>query len=585
MSQIGQILALLRPYWRYLAQSLLVAVMVTVLSLPGPYLTKLLVDDVYPHQDYGLLYFLLVLGAVTSTFLGLTSAASGLFGQQVSLGMSLDFQSRLYRHIQELDFSFFDRRETGEIMSRFDDLQASVSGVIGLMDSLVLNGLKVLVFPAVLFAIEWRLALIALAVLPFDTVLASVSGRVQSRYSRRIAEQSAELSAKTVESLSNVRTVQALRLEGVFHERLLTLLQRVAQTRVRATAFGGGIGFAADIVRLVGSTAFAWYGWSHVLGGSLSLGTFLAFSAYVGYLYGPISGLISLWPEVQMVRVRIDRFLEVYAREPSIRDGALDLPGCTLAGEIRFEQVWFGYGEEPVLRGVDLTIGAGATVALIGMSGAGKSTMAKLIPRFYDPDAGRVMLDGVDVREYRLEGLRTAVVSAMQGSGLFQGTVLDNLTFGREIPMRDVEAAARSACIHDDIAALPEGYATVMGEHGAGVSEGQKQRLALARVLLLDAPVVILDEPTAALDQKTEMMLRDTLAIACEGRTTIIITHRPEAIQAADEVVALVDGRVVEGAGYWPGADDCSASPPSRLRVSPDGETRGVSEHAMLGVK
>jgi len=544
VSQIGQILTLLRPYWRYLAQSLMVAVMVTALSLPGPYLTKLLVDEVYPHQDYGLLYFLLVLGAVTSTFLGLTSAASGLFGEQVSLGMSLDFQSRLYSHIQQLDFTYFDSRETGEIMSRFDDLQASVSGVIGLVDSLVLNGLKVLVFPAVLFAIEWRLALIALAVLPFDTVLASVSGRWQSRYSRKIAEQSAELSAKTVESLANVRTVQALRLEAIFHERLLSLLRRVACTRVRATVFRGGIGFTADIVRVMGSTAFAWYGWSRVLGGGLSLGTFLAFSAYVGYLYGPISGLIGLWPQLQVVRVRIDRFLEVYAREPRIRDGGMELHRSGSASEIRFEGVWFGYADEPVLKGVDLTIRAGSTVALIGRSGAGKSTMAKLVPRFYDPDAGRVLLDGADVREYRLDELRTAVASAMQGSGLFQGSVLDNLTFGRDIPRRDVESAARLACIHKDIASLPEGYATVVGEHGAGVSEGQKQRLALARVLLLDAPVVILDEPTAALDQETESRLRDALGIACEGRTTVIITHRPEAMRCADEVIAIVDGKI-----------------------------------------
>ena len=546
MKQILQIMRLLRPYWPFMGQALLVGTMMTVLGLPGPYITKLLIDDVYPHGDFSLLYFVLLSGAVLSVFGSFTRALSGYFGQHVGIRMGFDFQSRFYRHIQGLDFGFFDRRETGEILSRFEDMQASISSTIGMVNTLLMNSLQLLIFPAVLFYIDWRLALISVAVLPFDTLLASVTRKYFRRFSERIAEGSAALSARTYESLANIRTVQALGLEAGFHEQPREMFAGVARWQCKASLLQGGSGILASLLKVAGSLAYGWYGWSQVLKGNLSVGTYLAFSGYVGYLYGPIEALIGLLPRLELTLVHTGRFFEIYDLKPTIHERP-DLPALgPVHGDIQFHGVTFGYGEAPVLRQIQLCIPARATVALVGKSGSGKSTLVKLIPRFYDPVDGYVSVDGRDIRQYRLSSLRRQVGCAMQGSSLFQGSILDNLTFGRSIPMRDVEEAARAAHIHDFVAGLPEAYQTGIAEQGAELSEGQKQRLALARVLLVDAPILILDEPTSALDAESEFHLQNALHTIRQGRTTIIIAHRLSTIRDADEIVVLEEGEIAE---------------------------------------
>jgi ABC-type bacteriocin/lantibiotic exporter with double-glycine peptidase domain len=552
VKSVTKILRLLRPYWAQLGQALLAAILIAVISLPGPYLTKVLIDDVYPHQDFGLLYCLLALGAAVAVVLGITNTATGLFQQRLGIGMSFDFQSRLYRHLQQLDFSFYDQSETGEVMSRFRDLQSSVSGTVALLSGLIINLLQLAVFPAVLLYINWRLALISIAVLPFDSLLIALSGRYQRRYAKRIAEGSAELSAKTVESLSGMRTVQALSVEDRFYQKLRERFATVARLRVRISCIGSAIGFAGVVIKAAGTTAYAWYGWTQVLQGHLSLGTFMAFSAYAGYLYGPLQALIGLWPQLQVTLVHADRFFEIYERHPAIAND-LSLPVLTeVRGEVRFHDVSFSYGSEPVLQGVNLTIPAGSMVALVGSSGAGKSTLVKMIPRFYDPDSGKVSIDGADVRTRQLHSVRQQIGFAMQGTQLFQGTVRDNLLFGRAIEDDKMVEATRAACIHDQICALPAGYETTVGENGAGLSEGQKQRLALARVFLFDHPILILDEPTSALDTESQARILEALQRVRQRRTTIMVAHRKALTEIADYVVTLEQGRVAQVVAMTP---------------------------------
>ena len=547
MDQVFRVIGLLRPYWRYIAQSMVVGIMVMFLSLPGPYITKILIDNVFPHRDFTLLSFILILGAVISTGLGLTSFLSGYFGQCVGIRMSFDFQSRFYRHIQSLDFSFFDRRETGKIMSRFGDMEGAISRIIGMVNSLIMNCLQLLIFPAVLFYMNWKLALISLAVLPFDTLLVSITRKYLRSFSQRLAERSAELSAKTYESLSGIRTVQALGLEAAFYEKLRGLFVRIADLQVKRSLFQGGSGFLAGLFKTAGTLAYGWYGWTQVLHGNLSLGSYMAFSGYVGYLYGPIESLIGLIPQIEVTLVHTNRFFEIYELSPAIQDRPQMPVMRDVRGEIGFHDVSFAYdGENRVLHHIDLDIPSNATMALVGKSGSGKSTMAKLIPRFYDPSEGYVAIDGQDVRQFRLRSLRQQIGFAMQGSTLFQGSILENLTFGQDIPLRDVQDATRAAYIHDFVASLPEGYNTQVGEQGAQLSEGQKQRLALARVLLLDTPILILDEPTAALDVESEYYIQEALKFVRQGRTTLIIAHRLSTIQSADEIVVLDEGRLVE---------------------------------------
>ena len=553
MRQILKIIKMLRPYWRFIFQSLLVGIMVMFLQIPGPYITKVLIDDVYPHKDYTLLTFILILGAVLSAGLGFTGLLSTYFGRYVGVNMALDFKSRFYSHVQSLDFSFFDNRQTGEILSRFRDMDSSVNSTIGMVNSLIMNTLQLLIFPPILLYINWKLALISLAVLPFDTVLIMVSKKYLSRVSKKVTEASAELSAKSYESLSGIRTVQALGLEAAFYHKLRGIFLDVSKLQIRSTHLSGGFGFVGALVKTAGTLAYGWYGWTQVLNGNLSLGSYMAFSGYVGYLYGPIGNLIGLVGQVEMALVRINRFFEVYDLRPEIQDRP-DMPALPQGrGEIGFHDVSFSYQEDqPVLRHINLHIPAQATIALVGKSGSGKSTLAKLIPRFYDPQEGYVSIDGHDIRNYRLKSIRQQVGFAMQGSTLFQGSILDNLTFGHDIPMRDVQEATQAAYIHDFIASLPEGYETLVGEQGAQMSEGQKQRIALARVLLMDTSILILDEPTAALDMESEYHIQEALKTVKQGRTTIIIAHRLSTIQSADEIVVLDEGKIAEqGTHEW----------------------------------
>ncbi|MDE2698898.1 MAG: peptidase domain-containing ABC transporter, partial [Gemmatimonadota bacterium] len=471
----------------------------------------------------------------------------------VGVNMGLDFKSRFYSHIQSLDFSFFDNRQTGEILSRFRDMDSSVNSTVGMVNSLIMNTLQLLIFPPILLYINWKLALISLAVLPFDTVLVMISKKYLSRVSKKLTEASAESSATSYESLSGIRTVQALGLEAAFYHKIRDIFIDVSKLRIRSTHLSGGFGFIGSLVKTAGTLAYGWYGWTQVLNGNLSLGSYMAFSGYVGYLYGPIGNLIGLVGQVEMALVRINRFFEVYDLRPDIQDRP-DMPALPqVRGEIDFHKVSFSYQEDQlVLRGINLHIPAQTTIALVGKSGSGKSTLAKLIPRFYDPQEGYVSIDGHDIRNYRLKSIRQQVGFAMQGSTLFQGSILDNLTFGHDIPMRDVQAATQAAYIHNFIASLPEGYETLVGEQGAQMSEGQKQRIALSRVLLMDTPILILDEPTAALDMESEYHIQKALKTVRQGRTTIIIAHRLSTIQNADEIVVLDEGQIAEqGTHEW----------------------------------
>ena len=546
MNQIVQVAKLLRPYWHHVIQALLVEIMLVFMVLPGPYITKLLIDRVYPHQDYSLLYFVLLAGAGVTVFSSLAGGLSSYFGEHVGAMMGYEFQSRFYKHLQSLDIGFFDRRETGELLARFDDMRASISNTIGIFSSVVMNGLHLVIFPAILFYIDWKLALISLAVLPFDTLLVAFTRKRHRRLSEKIARDSAELSAKSFESICGIRTVKALGIERNFLQRLRAILQRLADLQLKSALLGAGSGFVASLLKVAGGLAYGWYGWTQVLDGNLSVGTYLAFSGYVGYLYEPISNLIGLVPQIEVTLVHSGRFFEIYHRKPQIVDDKRMPSLCRVGGHIQFHGVSFSYGESVALRQINLEILPGKTIALVGRSGSGKSTLAKLIPRFYDPCEGYVTIDGRDIRQCRLRSLRGQIAFYLQGGSLFQGTILENIALGRQLSIPAIEAAAKAAKIHEFVSGLPAGYETEIGEQGGNLSEGQRQRIALARVLVLDTPVLILDEPTASLDCEAEADIQEALRNADSDRTVIVIAHRLSTIRAADEVVVLDRGRVVE---------------------------------------
>ncbi len=527
MRALTQIARLLWPYRMRLALATFVAIALTILALPGPYLTKILIDEVAPGKDVGLLVVVLAASASSSVFLGLTSTVQGLFSQRLGALMGIDFQQRLLRRVQTQDLAFFDRWQTGEILSRFDDMDASLSMTISLANSMILNGFYLLVFPIVLLTLDWELALLSLVVLPVDALLVLIGGSVQRRYARLVAEKSAQLQSRSVEAIGAARLVQSLGLEDPISRHLGGLLRGVSRLRMTATALGGGIGFVGLAARTVATTLYAWVGWNRVIDGEMTAGTFIAFSSYVGYLYGPIQSMLSLWPSLQVVRVHGERFLELLNLQPKVETPPQGISRA-LVGEVTFEGVVFGYDDRIVLDGIDLHIHAGDMVAICGESGVGKSTLGLLVPRFHDPFRGRVLVDGEDVRRFDLPSLRRQSLMVLQGPTLFSGTILDNLTLGQSMPMIDVEQAAEAAQLSDVVARLPQGWATELGERGLGLSEGQKQRLGLARAMLINPPILILDEPTAALDDGTARRFGEALRVRRKGKTTMVITHQSD---------------------------------------------------------
>ena len=283
------------------------------------------------------------------------------------------------------------------------------------------------------------------------------------------------------------------------------------------------------------------------MAGNLTLGSYLAFTGYVGYLYGPISNLIGLLEDIESTLVHTNRFLEIYNTQPAVSDEP-ELPELKqVQGRIEFRKVNFSYlPDRPVLSELDLIIEAQQTVAIVGRSGSGKSTIAKLIPRFYDPQNGQVLIDEVDLRQYQLHSIRKHIGFVMQGTVLFQGSILDNLTFGKATSIAELENATQAAHIHDFVSQLPIGYDTIIGEQGTQLSEGQKQRIVLARVLLQNTPILILDEPTTALDNESEYYIQEAMNEICKDRTVIIIAHRLSTIRTADKIIVIDQGKVIE---------------------------------------
>jgi len=548
MNPLFKFAKLLKPYRKFIAESILSGIFLTLLGLPGPWLTKILIDSVYPTGDYSLLHFVLILVFAFGLFRSLMGILRTYFTMNLGMGMALDIRFQFYRHLQRLSFKFHASREVGELLSRLRDADRSLNQTLDMINKLVTNLLALLIFPAVLFYIHWKLAMIGLVVLPLDILLYFLMSKRIRRYTQALAEKRADVSAKNYESLSGIRTIQSLVLEDRMYDRLRNLVIESQNLNIKVGMTRQVLGFMTGTLRALGTLLYSYYGWHQVLGGTLSLGSFLAFTSYVGYLYTPIRKLVDMIQEVQTTLVHTNRFFEIYDLEPDIRDkpGAIELP--PIRGRIAFRNIWFSYdGTEPILKDVSFEIQPGSTVALVGRSGEGKTTITHLIPRFYDPTSGTVLIDGHDVREVTLQSLRPQIGYVLQEPFLFHGTVRENIACGREdVPFSRIEEAARAAFAHEFIEKLPEGYDTPTGERGQKLSQGQKQRIVLARVLLLDTPILILDEATSALDAEAQWEIQKAVEAAKQGRTTLIIAHRLSTIRNADVIFVLEEGRIVE---------------------------------------
>jgi ATP-binding cassette subfamily B protein len=456
-------------------------------------------------------------------------------------------RQRLYSHLVRLSFGFYDRHQTGQLMSRATvDLQG-VRFFLGYgLIFFFQNALTVVSVSIVLFFFEWKLALIVLAVTPLLVALAYRYSHVAHPTLRDVQQKLADVATVAEENIVGVHVVKAFAQEPAEEEKFRGRNEALFGQTIRANRQRAMYVPLLSFLPLLAQAAVLLVGARMVASGSLSTGDFVAFNLYLGMLVMPLRSLGMWVGQAQRATASGERIFQVLDEPEDVADPQQprDLPPGE--GAIRFEDVSFSYlPDRPVLEHLDLALDAGTTVALIGHTGAGKTTLASLVPRFYDVDSGRVLVDGVDVRDVTLASLRSEIGAITQDPFLFSTTVRENIAFGRpDLTDEDVERVARLAQAHEFVERLPQGYETVIGERGITLSGGQRQRIAIARALAVDPRVLILDDATASVDATTEARIRAGLREVMQGRTTLIIAHRLSTIALADEIVVLDNGRI-----------------------------------------
>ncbi len=461
-----------------------------------------------------------------------------------------DVRNDVYRHLQRLSLRFYADKQTGQLMSRtVNDSDLLEQLVAHAIPDVFVNVLLLVGVTAVLVRMSWQLALLSMIPIPFIVLAMQGFARyVRPAFRKRQAELG-ELNAALNDNFSGIREIQAFTREEAEASRIWTRIVRYRDSLLRALRLMAVFHPSVELASALGTIVLIYFGGRLVLEKTLPVADLVAYFLYLELLYQPVRALSGVWESVQQSMAGAERIEELLAQEPDVveKPGAIEFPGRA-RGEIRFEDVSFAYRPgEPVLEGINLEIAPGSMVALVGPTGVGKTTLAMLIPRFYDVGAGRITLDGYDIRDLTLQSLRRQVSIVLQDVFLFHGTVRENILFGRpEASEAEMIEAAKVANAHEFIVELPQGYDTVIGERGVKLSGGQRQRLAIARAVLKDAPILILDEATSAVDTHTELLIQQALERLMAGRTTIVIAHRLSTVRRADKIVVLDEGRIVE---------------------------------------
>jgi ABC-type multidrug transport system fused ATPase/permease subunit len=557
-----RLMGFLRPYRRQLWASLVFAWLGIGMSVVIPLLIARAVNAIESHDKPDLLPLALAIVGAGILRLGLT-VVRRLVAGKVSLAVEFDLRQSFYAHLQKLDLSFFDGQQTGQLMSRATvDLQA-IRFFLGYgLVFITQSALTIALASAVMLWINPLLALCALAPAPFVIYAASRYNRVSRPALQEVQQRIAELTAEAEENVSGIRIVKAFAREEHQLHRFSRAVDRVFRQSIYSTRLQAFFSPLIGFLPQMGIALVLLVGGRQVISGSLSTGNFVAFYAYVGMLAGPMRMLGVAMGMSQRAIAAGNRMFEIIDREPAIQSppGAPALPAG--GGEVELRGVTLRYdGSSPALAGVDLRVEAGRTVALVGPSGAGKTSLVGLIARLYDPSEGTVLVDGTDIREIEVGSLRSQVAFVSDDSFLFTASVAENIAYPRfDAPREEIEAAARRAQAAGFIEELPDGYETRIGERGLTLSGGQRQRIAIARALLANPRVLILDDATSSVDANTESAIKSGLREVMAGRTTFIIAHRLSTVSLADEVIVMDGGRIVdrgthaellEGCGFY----------------------------------
>jgi ATP-binding cassette, subfamily B, bacterial len=468
---------------------------------------------------------------------------------RVGQNMVNDLRSDLYAHLQRLSLAYHSRQRVGDLMYRITADSFAVqtmimNGVLPILSAVILlAGMLIVLFP-----MDPLLTLLALTIVPILFGLISAFNRKIVEVATEVRDADARVYSLVQWGIAAIKVVQAFTKEEEEHRRFMGASRESLRATLRLYNWQTLYSGAVSIVIAGGTAVVVYAGARAVMSGTLSLGQLIIFVSYLAQLYDPINKITQSWGLIAGARVGASRVFEVLDTEPDLKSGPRQFPSQGARGAIAWENVGFRYRPDtPVLNGISLTVEAGMRVAIVGQTGAGKSTMLGLLPRFFDPTSGRVTIDGVDIREYQIATLRRQIGMVLQPPLIFPLSVADNIAYGR--PGADhaaIEGAARLARIHDTIARMPESYQTHLGEAGVILSEGEKQRITIARALLRDAPILILDEPTSALDVETEALVMQAVERLMQGRTTFIIAHRLSTVNRCDRILVLRDGIIAE---------------------------------------
>jgi ATP-binding cassette, subfamily B, multidrug efflux pump len=545
-----RILSYLKPYWRRVAFAYVALFAALALQLYIPQIIAQVIDRGIASRDGRFLVrsALLIIGL--TLFQGLFNFLRTYLVQYLAERVGYDLRNQLYDRLQELSFSFYDRSQTGQLMSRATDDINNIRGMLMMsLRALVLAIAMLVAVTVILLRIDWQLALVALAPMPFLIWWSIRFGVVIRPIFLRVQQQFGVMTSALQENIAGSRVVRAFAQEARESERFEAELQELFERNIRATRLWALSYPLTLMVSGLGLLAVLWFGGYRVLSGALTVGTLVAFNRYLIMLSEPVRWLGFVVNRIARAIASGERIFETLDTKSDIveKPGALDLR--PMRGEVTFDNVSFSYpgATRDALSDVTFTASPGERIALLGPTGSGKSTIINLLPRFYDVTAGRILVDGHDIRDLTLESLRSQIGTVLQETFLFSTTVRENIAYGRrDATDEQIVAAAKAARAHDFIMAMSQGYDTVVGERGVNLSGGQKQRVAIARALLMDPRILILDDATSSVDSETEYQIQQALETLMQGRTSFVIAQRLSTVKEADQILVLQDGRIVE---------------------------------------